>query len=273
MTSAREYIEIVELLWPSLVTAAAAAIGGSLVGTFVQLRREGMAALALPQVVAIGAALGLRWGVPTLGPALVTAALAVMLLAWSKGHGANHWVLPSLFVAGLSLSFLIIANSGAHVAELQNLFTGIDVSVAPGTAMIVAPVVLAAGLTCAFLWRRWLLLAQMPAVSELAGLHPTRGDVLFLCLLATVLLFGTSALGAVMLLAMIFLPAATVLPWTRRIPTALVAGPAVGLLSLAIGFVLSIEMTWPVSQSVGGVGFVALVLSYGARALRAPNGS
>jgi len=268
MTSFHEYAEIVELLWPALATSAAVAIGASQVGTFVQLRREAMAALALPQVVAVGAALGLRWGWPTLGPALVTAALAVVLLAWSKRHGANHWVLPSLFVAGLSLSFLVIANSGAHVAELQNLFTGIDVSVAPGTAAIVVPVILAAGIACALLWRRWLLLAQMPAVSELAGLHPTRWDVLFLCLLATVLLFGTSALGAVMLLAMIFLPAAAVLPWTRRVPAALCAAPIVGLLSLVVGFVLSIEMDWPVSQSVGGVGFAALVLSHGARAAR-----
>lgn len=267
MTSFADYVEIIQLLKPALYTAAAVAIGGSLLGTFVQLRREGMAALALPQVVAVGAALGLRWGWPTLGPAIVTAGLAVLLLAWSKRHGANHWVLPSLFVAGLSLSFLVIANSGAHVAELQNLFTGIDVSVAPETARVVIPVVLATGIASAVLWRRWLLLAQMPAVAELAGLKPARWDVLFLCLLATLLLFGTSALGAVMLLAMIFLPAATVLPWVRRIPMALVFAPIVGLLALACGFVLSIEMTWPLSQSVGAVAFGGLVVSHGARAV------
>src|SRR4029453_2351640 len=62
MRTFHEYLELVRLFGPSLATAGAVALGGSQVGTFVLLRREGMMALALPQVVTVGVALSLRWG-------------------------------------------------------------------------------------------------------------------------------------------------------------------------------------------------------------------
>jgi ABC-type Mn2+/Zn2+ transport system permease subunit len=69
-------------------------------------------------------------------------------------------------------------------------------------------------------------------------------------------------------LAMLFLPAAAALPWTRRIPATLIAAVCLSLLFLAAGFVLSIEMDWPLSQSVGGAGFAILLTSHGLSALR-----
>jgi ABC-type Mn2+/Zn2+ transport system permease subunit len=267
VTSLSEYVEIVKILWPSLAAAAAVTVGAGVVGVFVLLRREALVALAMPQVVAVGAAIGIRLGWPTLPPAIAAVAVAVVLLAWSKRRGGDAWVLPALYVAGLSLSFLIIANHGQAVEELQNLFTGIDVAVSPGQAMIAVPVLVATGILCALLWRRWLLLAQAPATAEVAGLRPARWETAFLCLLAIVLVVGTADLGAVMVVATLFLPAATVLPWARRIPVAMVFAVAAGIVFLLAGTVVSIEGALPLSQSVGGVGFAALVLSHGLAAV------
>jgi ABC-type Mn2+/Zn2+ transport system permease subunit len=75
------------------------------------------------------------------------------------------------------------------------------------------------------------------------------------------MLLGTDSLGVVMVLSMLFLPAATVLPWVRRIPAAMGAGALLSLLYLAIGFYLSNKMNWPMSQSVGGAGFAVLAVS------------
>jgi ABC-type Mn2+/Zn2+ transport system permease subunit len=268
VTSARDYLDIVTLLAPALGAAAATGLAGGWVGTFVLLRREPLAALALPHVVAVGAAVSLRMDWPPLPAALAAVALAVVVLAWSKRRASEHWVLPALYIAGLCLSFLVIANSGAHLAELQNLFTGIEVAVTPEQAAVAQPALLVTGLVCALLWRRWLVLAQAPQAAELAGLHPARWDVCFLSLLAIVSVLGTSTVGAVMVVAMLFLPAGTALPWSRRLPWALAMAAAVALLMLAAGFVLSVEMQWPLSQSVGGAGFGFLLLSHAAAGLR-----
>jgi ABC-type Mn2+/Zn2+ transport system permease subunit len=103
----------------------------------------------------------------------------------------------------------------------------------------------------------------------LAGLHPARWDALFLALLTVVVLLGTASLGTVMVLAMLFLPAATVLPWARRIPVALASAAGWSVLFLAAGFYLSNTFDWPLSQSVGGFGFAVLALSHLVARVRA----
>jgi ABC-type Mn2+/Zn2+ transport system permease subunit len=251
-----------------LVTAAAVGMSGAVLGLFVLLRREALVALAIPQVVAIGAAIGMRLGWPTLPPALGVAMVALIYFALSKRWNAGNWVVPSFYVAGLCLSFLIIANRGQDVEDLQGLFTGVDVAVKGNVAAVAVPVLLAVGVACAILWRRWLLLAQAPAAAELAGLRPARWDTLFLLLLTIVILLGTNSLGVVMVLSMLFLPAATVLPWVKRIPAAMAGGALLSLVFLAIGFYLSNKMNWPMSQSVGGAGFVVLAVSQLAAQLK-----
>jgi ABC-type Mn2+/Zn2+ transport system permease subunit len=258
---------LIHLFLPALVTAAAVAIAGSITGLFVLLRREALVALAIPQVVAVGAAIGLRMGWPTLPPAMLTAAIALLYFVLAKRRGAGNWILPSFYVAGLSLSFLIIANKGQDVEDLTNLFVGIDVAVTPARAALATPLLFCAAIACAALWRRWLLLAQAPATAELAGLSPAAWDAAFLTLLTLVLLLGTDSVGVLMVLAMLFLPPATVLPWTRRIPAAMLASTIVALAFLAAGFYLSNQMSWPFSQSIGGIGFTTLALSHTTAAL------
>jgi ABC-type Mn2+/Zn2+ transport system permease subunit len=261
-TTAIQWNRLIGLFRFMLLTAAAVGVAGAVLGLFVLLRREALVALAIPQVVAIGAAIGMRleWE-NKLPPALGVAMIALVYFALSKRRSAGNWIVPAFYVAGLCLSFLIIANHGQDVEDLQRLFTGVDVAVDQRTALMSVPVLLVVAMLCAFLWRRWLLLAQAPAAAELAGLRPTRWDTLFLLLLTIVILLGTNALGVVMVLSMLFLPAATVLPWTRRLPAAIVGGMLVSLLFLAAGFYFSNAMRWPLSQSVGGVGFVVLVIS------------
>jgi len=264
-TPGEHWRELISFFAPGLITAVAIGIAGSVCGVLVLLRREALLALALPQVVAAGAAVGLRLGWPTLPPALLAATAALLYLVITRRnrrHGNADAALPALYISGLSLSFLIIAGASAHVEELQNLFTGIDVAVTPARAWTAAPILLVLTAAIAFPWRRWLLIAQAPAAAELAGVNPGRWDALFLVLLTGVLLLGTDSQGVVMVLAMLFLPAATVLPWARRIPTALAAAAAISLLMVAGAFIASNIFSWPFSQSAGGVGFALLLLSH-----------
>ncbi len=263
-----EYIELAKLFWPSLLTALSIAVAAGVIGVFVLLRRDAMAALAIPQLVAVGAAVALRMGfASTLWPSLAAVVAALTLLVWSKRRGANHWLLPSLYIAGLSISFLIVAGSGGHVGELQALFTGVDVAVSPEQARLATPVLLIAAGACAVLWRRLLLISQAPAVAEVAGVSSAKWELTFLALLAIVFLLGTSSSGIVMVLALLFLPAATVLPWARRVPIALAASAVLAVLVALAAWVLSIRNDWPLSPAAGGVGFSLLLTSHLSAAL------
>jgi ABC-type Mn2+/Zn2+ transport system permease subunit len=255
--------DLITFFWPALVIGLALALAGPAVGTFVLLRRDGLVALAIPQAVAVGAALAMKynWG-SNLPAAMAAVLLALGLLAWTRLRRHDDSLLPCLYVGGLCASFLLIANAGAHVEELQNFFTGIDVAATPEEAAHSAPVLLAVALVTVALWRRWLLIAQSPATAQLARRLPTLWEMLFLCLLGLVVLIGTHAMGVVMVLALLFLPAATVLPWAKRIPPAIALAMLVGIGDFALGFYLSNEMAWPFSQAVGGVGFGLFLLSH-----------
>jgi len=263
MTPLQDYLDTARVIAPSLVTAAALAISAGMLGVFVLLRRQALLALAMPQVVAVGTAVALRMGWPALPPALGAVVVAMLLLIWSKRSGADNWLIGSLYIGGLAISFLIIAHGAQHVAELQARFTGIDVAVSIEQAQFSAPLLLLAGAVVAAAWRRWLLLAQAPDAAAAAGVRTERWDIGFLCLLAIVLLVGTSDLGAVMVLAMLFLPAAAVLPWTRTVPAALITSALLAIILLLAGFVCSMEWDLPLSQSVGAAGFAALIILHG----------
>lgn len=262
MSDWQTYREMIALMGPSLVAAGGLAVGAALLGVFVLLRREGLLALALPQVVAVGAAVGVRNGWPFLPPAVAAAALALVVSAWARARKTPHLLLPALYVGGLSLSILVIANSQEHLHDIQHLLAGQDVFVTPQQAARVTPVLVLCGAVAALLWRRWLLIAQSPTAARVAGLRPAHWDAIFLVLLATIVVLGTSASGILMVLACLFLPAGAVLPWAKRIPAALLASAIASLLFVAGGFVLSVEMEWPLSQSIGGVGFAVLVVSH-----------
>ena len=255
-----------ESIWrqflPMLLTAVALGFAGSIAGLFVLLRKEALIALAIPQAVAVGAAIGMRFGWPTMPPALVAAIVALGYLVNARRKGSSLWVLPSIYVGGLSISFLIIAGKGQELAHLENLFVGIDVAVSSETAKLAVPLLLLVALICASLWRRWLLISQAGPTAELSGLHPGRWDAAFLILLTVVLFMGTSSVGVLLTLAMLFLPAAIVLPFSRRIPQAMFSGCIVSVILLVGSFSISNSMDWPYSQTVGGVGFTLLAGSH-----------
>ena len=71
-----------------------------------------------------------------------------------------------------------------------------------------------------------------------------------------------------MVIAMLFLPAAAVLPWARRVPHALLSAALVSLVMVAVAFVISNSLSWPFSQTAGGVGFALLLLSQAIALIR-----
>ena len=279
----------------AVLTGLAAAVAGGSLGVLVLLRREAMVAVALPQVVLLGTAVGLRYltvdelpesgprrwlidhtGWPTLPAAVAAVAAALLLVAASRsrqgeragGTRAAAVVLPSLYAGTICAAILVVTDAGNHLIDVQRKFVGIEVAVDDHLAEISVPILLGCGSAAAALWRRWLLVAQAPAAARLAGLRPARWDALFLALLSAAILVGTNALGAVLVTALLFLPAAAVLPWARRVPGAIAGSVVVAVLTFAGGFVLSNQMAWPLGHSVGGLGFVVFLASYLASRVR-----
>ncbi len=132
------YLVPLQVVWPALVAALALAVAGGVVGVFVVLRREALVVLAMPQIVMLGAALGMRYDWPELPPAIGTVAAALGLIGWFRHRDRGDLILPALYVAGLCIAILVVSNAGAHLTEVQSLFSGVDVAVGAEEAVIAA---------------------------------------------------------------------------------------------------------------------------------------
>jgi hypothetical protein len=80
------------------------------------------------------------------------------LLSPGQARGAAGCSRP--LSGGLSLSFLIIAHSGEHVIEMQNMFTGMDVTMTPQQMLILRRSFYSPPPSAPILWRRAVLLAR-----------------------------------------------------------------------------------------------------------------
>lgn len=260
MISWEDFVATLQFSLPALAATAALGVAAATLGVFVLLKRHTLAALAYPQAVAVGIALGLRLAWPTLLPAVVLAALAVVLVGSLRSSASVDALLASIYVGCMCACILLIANAAQHLTDIQHMLVGYDVLIDEQTVYWLVPLLLGATIITGALWRRWLLLAQSPAVAEIAGVHPRLHAYAFHALLAGVVLLGTQALGVVMVLVMLFLPASAAIPLARRVPGAIVLSILLAILSLAAGFVLSVLMDWPLSHSVGGVGLAAVVV-------------
>ncbi len=258
-------LELARFLWPSLATAVAVTVAAAPTGAVVILRRDSLLALALPQVVALGLAFGLHFQWTPWLPAIGVVALTLSVVSWARQRHRADALLPALYIVGVAGSILLIAHSGEHLATLQNLFIGLDVTATPSEAAVAVPILLALTLPVVLFWRRWLLLAQAPSTAQIAGLRPARWHLLFLAILSAIVLLATGMLGTVLIIAALFLPPLAALPWSRRLPSLMLLSTTAGMTSLALGFELSTRMDWPFSHSVAAAGALLALLSHTCR--------
>src|SRR4051794_33645709 len=121
-----DFLQLLPLFWPSLLIAGALAVSGSVIGTFVLLRREGLLALAIPQAVAAGAAVAMayQWHAK-LPAALVALALTLALLAWARLRRLEQYLLPCVYIGGVFLSFFVVSGGGGKPSGFLGVFLGV----------------------------------------------------------------------------------------------------------------------------------------------------
>ena len=254
-------VQTYDVTYASLWMAVAVGMAGGVAGVFVVLRRESLLALVLPQTSAVGAAVALRYGLPVIPVAMSATALAMGVVAVARWKRFEERVLPALYVGCMGLALLIISGTAEHAHDIHNVLHGGDVYVTDAQLQWAIPtLLLVAGLIVVF-WRRWVLIAQLPEAAQLAGAHPLKWHATFLVMLASLVIVGTSTCGMIMVLSALFLPAATVLPWAKRLPGAMTSATLMSVVFVIGGYVLAVVQDWPFSHTVATLGLACATAS------------
>jgi zinc transport system permease protein len=233
-----------------------------LVGNYVRLRDEWLAALSLAQVAAAGGLIAVLLGQPTMGGALTAAGTAAVLKGRLAHAGNDNYAL--LVLLGWGAVFLAAANSavGPEIAQAfidgQLYFTGWP------QLRTVALVAVLVFVFLSFLSRPLLVERFFPDHFKANQTPAWRYHLSFDVIVAMTLAFGAAMVGVMATFAFVFVP-----PWIafRRATgwrNGLFLSVAFSTTGYLAGFVLAILLDQPFGPAQV---MVLLILALGARSL------
>lgn len=239
----------------ALVGAAALSLSGAPLGVFLMLRRMSLVGDAMAHAILPGAALGylafgLSLGAMTLGG--LAAGLLVALLAGLVARLTTlreDASLAAFYLLSLALGVVLISTRGSNVDLLRVLFGSI-LALDDPTLLLLAGVSTITLLSLALLYRPLAVETVDPAflgsVSRGGGL----AHLAFLALLVLNLVAGFHALGTLLSVGLMILPAATARLWTQDM-TAMIGLATLAALAASLGGLsLSYAQGWPTGPAI-----------------------
>ena len=252
----------------ALVGCIALALGGGPVGTLLMLRRMSLMGDALSHAVLPGAALGFIFGGLSLPAMSLGGAGAGLMVALLSGLVARLTPLredasfAAFYLISLALGVLLISIHGSNV-DLLHLLFGSILAIDDTALLLIGAVATTSVLSLAAIWRPLVIECFDPgflrAVDGRGGVVHT----VFLVLVVLNLVAGFQALGTLMAVGLMMLPAATARFWVRELSSLCAASSTLALVSGFLGLLLSYHLDLPSGPSivlVAGVAYLASVL-------------
>lgn len=231
-------------------------------GMYLRLRNEWLAALAFSHVASAGALLGVVVGAPLMAGAVMAALVAALAKGAIERVGDSGYAM--LMLLGWGASVLVVANVpvveqlGHALFDGQLYFTG----ALQLTLSVSYLFVTAAGVR--LLSRRLLLARFFPDFFRARGLSESRYHLAFDCLIAGALALATTSIGVMGAFALVFIPPFIAYRWGSNWRGGLVLAIAVGVACYVAAFVAALVLDQPFGPLCAillvAVGIVSTVL-------------
>lgn len=238
----------------ALVGCLALSVGAPPLGVFLVLRRMSLTADVLQHGIlpgiAIGAALGglsIVWmGLGGLIAGLAVALLASLLSRATDGREDSQFA--GIYLVALAIGVAIAARERG--LDLTHLLFGSVLAVDPAALVLMAGVSSAAVLGLAVIWRPLIVESVDPAF--LRGQNGRGGlwHASFMALVVLCVVGGFTALGTLMSVGLMMLPAIASRHWSAHLSGQVVASVVIATLSSAVGLELSFYADLPAGPAV-----------------------
>ena len=217
----------------ALILALAAAVVTGLVGGFALMKRMTLAGDAMSHIALPGLGLAILFNVqPVIGAAVALALGAVLI--WEiedRTDLATETTIGVIFSASLAL--------GALVTPSEDIIEALFGGASPVSLATLAVYLLLAAAIVLFVWKERSKLVLSLFNSDLAtvtGVNVNRLNIYYLLAFAATLVLGLRFLGALLVGALIIIPAAISHQFTHTLGKFLAFSAAASVLSVATGF-------------------------------------
>ena len=257
-----------EFMRRALVGACALAIAGAPLGMFLILRRMALSGDAMAHAILPGAAVGyLVAGLSA--PAMTLGGLAAgVFVAMGSGLVARLTLLredaslAGLYLVSLALGVTLVSLRGSSIDLLHVLFGNV-LALDDQTLLLLASIATVTLLGLAVLFRPLVMETLDPAFMQAATGAGAFTQLAFLALLVLNLVAGFQALGTLMSVGLMMLPALAARLWTQKLDTAIALAALIGAVSAYVGLVASYALSLPSGPAIvlaaGVVYFVSLI--------------
>lgn len=214
-----------------------------LLGMYLRLRNEWLAALAFSHVASAGALLGAVVGAPLMAGGMVAALVAAGVKSAIERGGDSGYAM--LLLLGWGISVLVVANvpvaeqMGHALFDGQLYFTGASQLTLAGAYLALVAVALP------LLSRRLLLARFFPDFFRARGLSERPYHFAFDCVIAGALALATTSIGVMAAFALVFVPPLIAYRWGSNWRGGLVLAAITGLLGYVGAFAAALLLDQP----------------------------
>lgn len=239
----------------ALLGCLALSLSAAPVGVFLMLRRMSLTGDAMAHAILPGAAMGYLVSGLSLGAMTLGGIVAGLVVAVSSGLVARSTVLREdvtlavFYLLSLALGVLIVSTKGNNVDLLHVLF-GTALALDAPALWLLGGIALTTWLGLWLLYRPLVMECVDPEYLRSVSRWSPIAHYGFLALLVLNLVAGFHALGTLMAVGIMVLPAATARLWLRHVRPLLLLAPALAALASLMGLLLSYHADWPTSPAI-----------------------
>jgi len=252
----------------ALVACLALALGSGPIGVFLVLRRMSLMGDAMSHAILPGAAIGFLaaglslWAMSAGG---LVVGLAVALLAGLVSRATSireDASLAGFYLISLALGVLLVSLKGSSIDLLHVLF-GTILGVGDASLLLVAGIATVSLFTLALIYRPLVAECFDPVFLRALGAAGSRYHILFLTLVVLNLVAGFQALGTLMAVGLMMLPAAAARFWAAEVWSLFLVAAGIAFASGYAGLLLSYHLNLPSGPAiilVAGIAYVGSIL-------------
>lgn len=239
----------------ALVGVAAIALGSVPVGVFLMLRRMSLTGDAMAHAILPGAAVGFLVAGLSLPAMTIGGLVAGMIVAVAAGFVARATLLredaslAAFYLISLALGVLIVSLRGSNV-DLMHVLFGTVLALDNAALLLLATIATLTLIALAVLFRAMVMECVDPAFLGAVSRASPVAHYGFLMLAVLNLVGGFHALGTLMAVGMMILPAAAAQFWAVRLHTIIAVAVGVALGSGYGGLLLSYHLDLPSGPAI-----------------------
>jgi len=244
-----------EFMRRALAGAFALSLGAAPIGVFLMLRRMSLIGDAMAHAILPGAAIGFLVAGLSLFALAGGGLIAGFVIALGAGLIARATelkedaALAAFFLISLAFGVTIVSLKGTNVDLLHFLF-GSVLAVDDATLLLLAAIASISLALLALIWRPLVLECVDPAFLRSVGGAGAFAHIAFLALVVMNLVAGFLALGTLLAVGIMMLPAVTARFWARDITAMIGIASGTAVTASMVGLLLSYHLSVPSGPAV-----------------------